>query len=45
MILQHLSNQSLIAYLRHFEQLLSINENENIRKFLDECKKELDKRK
>lgn len=45
MIFQHLSKQSLVAYIRHFEQLLAVNDNENLRKFLDECKKELDKRK
>ena len=44
MVFQHLSIQSLKAYKRYFESMLEIKDNDNLRKFLDECKKELEKR-
>ena len=44
MVIQFLSDSSLKAYIRHFTQLLEIIDNENIKRFLDQCKKELDKR-
>lgn len=44
MVVQFLSVSSLKAYIRHFTQLLEISDNENIKQFLDQCKKELDKR-
>lgn len=44
MVIQFLSDTSLKAYIRHFTQLLEISDNENIKRFLEQCKKELDKR-
>lgn len=44
MVVQHLSTSSLIAYIRYFTQLLKVNDNENIKTFLDQCKNELNKR-
>lgn len=45
MVVQFLSESSLKAYIRYFTQLLGINDNENIKKFLEQCKNELTKRK
>lgn len=45
MVIQFLSDSSLKAYIRHFTQLLQISEDKNIELFLEQCKKELDKRK
>ena len=35
----HMPKQSLIAYKRYFEMLLKIKENDNLRTFLEQCKK------
>lgn len=44
MVVQFLSKSSLIAYVRHFAQLLQNKDDENIKRFLEQCKNELDKR-
>lgn len=44
MVVQFLSKSSLIAYVRHFTQLLQNKDDENIKRFLEQCKNELDKR-
>ena len=40
----HLSNQSLVAYIRYFKSMLKVKESEVLKKFLDEVQKEYDKR-
>ena len=44
MVVQFLSDSSLKAYVRYFTQLLEVNDNENIKNFLEQCKNELVKR-
>ena len=45
MIVQFLSDNSLKAYIRYFEQILLVNNNDNVKQFLEQCKNELNKRK
>lgn len=45
MVVQFLSDNSLKAYIRYFTQIYEVNNNDNIKRFLEQCKKELDKRK
>ena len=44
MVIQFLSDNSLKAYIRHFMQLLEIKDDDNVKNFLEQCKKELNKR-
>lgn len=44
MVIQFLSESSLKAYIRYFNELLKVNDNENIKNFLEQCKNELAKR-
>lgn len=44
MVVQFLSESSLKAYIRYFTQLLKVNDNDNIKTFLEQCKNELAKR-
>lgn len=44
MVVQYLSISSLKAYIRYFEQTLPVNNNDNVKKFLEQCKNELAKR-
>lgn len=44
MVVQFLSDSSLKAYIRYFTQLLKINDNPNVKIFLEQCKNELAKR-
>lgn len=45
MVVQFLSVSSLKAYIRYFTQLLKVNDNDNLKTFLEQCKNELTKRK
>ena len=45
MVVQFLSNSSLIAYIRYFKQILKVNNDNNIKRFLEQCETELSKRK
>ena len=44
MVVQHLSINSLKAYIRYFEHILLVNDNDNVKQFLEQCKNELKKR-
>lgn len=44
MVVQHLSIDSLKAYIRYFKQILLVNDNDNIKEFLKQCETELSKR-
>lgn len=44
MVVQFLSTSSLKAYITYFTLLLKVNDNDNIKTFLEQCKSELAKR-
>lgn len=44
MVVQFLSDSSLKAYIRYFMHILESNNNENIKRFLEQCKTELNRR-
>ena len=45
MVVQFLSNNSLIAYIRYFKHILKVNNDNNIKRFLEQCESELNRRK
>ena len=45
MIVQFLSDNSLKAYIRYFEHILLVNNDDNVKRFLEQCRNELSKRK
>ena len=44
MVVQFLSDSSLKAYIVYFTLLLKVNDNDNLKTFLEQCKNELAKR-
>lgn len=44
MVVQFLSDNSLKAYIRYFTHILESNNDENVKRFLEQCKNELNKR-
>jgi hypothetical protein len=40
----HLSVSSLKVYIRYFKSMLKIKDDSNIKQFLEECKRELERR-
>lgn len=45
MVVQFLSINSLKAYIRYFEHILLVNNDDNVKRFLEQCRNELSKRK